>query len=295
MTSQIHNNSLATRLAARLERNSRRVIAGVLILTALLTVPYFLLTPDTEASQDPSGQIFDVRDDIEERFESEIHGAGWVFESRSGDILTRDGLLEILENSQALRDADGRGELAPERLPVQPYLIDRLDPDTGRTIHGIDTLADAVDEVFRADSRLAPSLADATDDQVKLVIHMLFDDPRSAGLREVISVKATSEPRTVLGQEIIWWEAPAIISFNIAPPKTASLPTNNELMTVGLLPLRLYIPPPRSAVFSANVQLVTVGLLLLLLVIPPPPSAEFPLNVQLVTVGLLLELNIPPP
>ncbi|MCH8222956.1 MAG: MMPL family transporter [Chloroflexi bacterium] len=210
------NNKLTTRLAARLERNSRRVIAGVLVLTALLMIPYFLLTPGTEASQDPPGQVFDIRDDIDERFESEIHGAGWIFESRTGDILTRDGLLEILENSQALRDADARGELAPERLPSQPYLINRIDPDTNRMVRGIDTLADAVDDVFRAVPLLAPNLAEATDEQVKLVISGLFSDPRSAGLREVISVKATSEPRVVLGQDIEWWSAPAIISFNIA-------------------------------------------------------------------------------
>ena len=210
------DNKLTTRFVVRLERNSRRVIAGTLLLTLLLTIPYFLLNPEGEASQDPSGSVFDIRDDVDERFESEIHGAGWIFESQSGDILTRDGLLEILENSQALRDADARGELAPKRLPVQPYLINRLDPNTGRMINGIDTIADAVDEVFRADPRLAPSLADATDEEVKLVIHTLFSDPRSSGLREVISVLATRETRTVLGQEIVWWTAPAIMAFNLA-------------------------------------------------------------------------------
>ncbi len=217
MTSITHTKEkFAARLAAKLERNSRKVIAGVLIITLLLVIPYFLFPPETEASQDPSGAVFDLRDDIDERFESEIHGAAWIFESRTDDILTRDGLLEILENSQALRDADSRGELAPARLPVQPYLINRLDPDTGRTVRGIDTLADAVDEVFRADPGLASSLAEATDEQVKLVLHFLFSDPRSAGLREVISVKATSEPRTVFGQEILWWTAPAILAFNLA-------------------------------------------------------------------------------
>ena len=202
MTSQtISNNKFTTRLAARLERNSRRVIAGALVLTALLTIPYFLLVPDTEASQDPSGEVFDIRDDIDERFESEIHGTSWLFESRTDDILTRDGLLEVLDNSRALRDADRRGELSPERLPEQPYLITRLDPDTGRSISGIDTLADAVDEVFRADPRLAPSLAEATDEQVKIVIHNLFSDQRSSGLREAISVRATSEQQIGLGAD----------------------------------------------------------------------------------------------
>ena len=47
-------NTLTGRLAARLERNSRRVIAAALVLTVLLTIPYFLLTPGAEASQDPT-------------------------------------------------------------------------------------------------------------------------------------------------------------------------------------------------------------------------------------------------
>ena len=39
-------------------------------------------------------------------------------------------------------------------------------------------------------------------------------------------------------------------------------PLNEQLVTVGLLPLWLYIPPPNtSAEFPSNVQLLTVGLL----------------------------------
>ena len=149
MTSSTHNNNkLTARLAARLERNSRRVIAGALVLTLLLTIPYFLLRSDAEASQDPAGEVFDLRDDIDERFESEIHGSAWIFESRSGDILTRDGLLEILENARARQAAAMRANWPTERLPLHRSVIDRLNRDTGATISGISTLAGGVEGVF---------------------------------------------------------------------------------------------------------------------------------------------------
>ena len=91
MTSPAHNNNkLTARLAARLERNSRRVIAGALVLTVLLTIPYFLRRSDAEAAQDPAGEVFDLRDDICERLESENHGSAWVFVSQTGAMLTRD-------------------------------------------------------------------------------------------------------------------------------------------------------------------------------------------------------------
>ena len=216
MTTPATTLPLAVRFAEFAASNSRKLIGGVLLLTALLLIPFYTMAPEGEASQNPGGQVYDLQDDVDERFESEIHGSGWIFESRDGDILTRDALLEIATNSQLLREADSRGELAPEGLPEQPYLMRRFDPDTNRLVDGISSLADAVDTVFRADPRLPESLAAATDEQVKFVIHQLFANPASAGLRESLSIKATSEKRTVLGQEIDWWVSPAFVTFTIS-------------------------------------------------------------------------------
>lgn len=216
MTTPAITLPLAVRFAEFAASNSRKLIGGVLLLTALLLIPFYTMAPEGEASQNPGGQVYDLQDDVDQRFESEIHGSGWIFESRNGDILTRDALLEIATNSQLLREADSRGELAPEGLPEQPYLVRRFDPDTNRFVDGISSLADAVDGVFRADPRLPESLAAATNEQVKFVIHQLFANPASAGLRESLSVKVTSEKRTVLGQEIDWWVSPAFVTFTIS-------------------------------------------------------------------------------
>jgi len=216
MTTPAVSSALPVRFAEFAASNSRKLIGGILLLTVSLLIPFYTMGPEGEASQNPGGQVYDLQEDVDDRFESEIHGSGWIFESRSGDILTRDSLLEIVTNSQLLREADARGELAPEGLPEQPYLVQRYDADTNRVVDGISSLADAVDDVFRADQRLPESLAAATAEQVKFVIHQLFANPGSTGLRESLSIKATSEKRTVIGEEIDWWVSPAFVAFTLS-------------------------------------------------------------------------------
>ena len=54
------------------------------------------------------------------------------------------------------------------------------------------------------------------------------------------------------------------------------------------MPRWFSIPAPAAAVFPMKMQLVTVGLLFLRLPIPPPSSkAMLPLNMQLAIVGWL--------
>ena len=50
-------------------------------------------------------------------------------EARDGDVLTRQPLLELLQNSRLLRQADAAGQLHPPGLPEQPYLYDSFDAD----------------------------------------------------------------------------------------------------------------------------------------------------------------------
>ena len=43
-----------------IERHTTQVLAGILIVTALLLLPYFLLAPESEATTDPPGEVFDA-------------------------------------------------------------------------------------------------------------------------------------------------------------------------------------------------------------------------------------------
>ena len=80
---------------------------------------------------------------------------------------------------------------------------------------GIYSLADAVQEVMAADP-LTPTLADASDDDVKLALHRILSDPSKKTFREDFSIKATSETRQVAGEEIVYWRSPALFTFVVA-------------------------------------------------------------------------------
>ena len=200
--------------AILLDRYSKTILIAALAITFLLALPVILADPPAVASQEPTGEVFDVRDRINNIFASPVHPIGVIVEARSGDVLTKPALLELLLNQNRLIAADKRGELAVGELETQPYLYTYYDPERGRQVPGVSSLADAVDDVLRQHPLLSTTLSEATEEQIKLAVHTLFSNPATSDLKNTISVKATSEPRTVLGREIVWWEAPALI-FNV--------------------------------------------------------------------------------
>lgn len=200
--------------AGFIDRNSRRILIAAIVLTLLLALPPVVLDAPDQASQDPAGEVFDIQSRIDEVFESPIHGIGVIAEAREDDILTAAALGELLANQQKLLEADVSGDLAVDDLETQPYLYNYYDVESNRKVVGVTSIADATDEVLRKHPLLNTTLLDATDDQVKFAIHTLLSNPETAGMRDMISVNATTEQRTVFGQEIDWWESPALL-FNV--------------------------------------------------------------------------------
>ena len=137
-------------------------------------------------------------------------GNGYIVEARVKDVLTQAVLWELYQNTQGLLAADGKGELAPKSLQAQPYLYQAFDTDTNRRFTGLNTLADEIQRVL-SDPALGTSLEFATDDQVKLAVHILFSNSETSGLKDLLSVKARSEKRIVEGREIDYWTSPALI------------------------------------------------------------------------------------
>ena len=194
-----------------LERYSGRVILTAFILTLLLFIPLLTMGSDEEASSDPAGEVFDLRDDINDRFAPRIHGTGYVVESRTGDILTQASLWELYRNEQQLREVDQSGMLAPEGLPAQPYLYEAFNVYANQSFLGIYSLADAVQNVLVSDSRFGTTLETATDEQVKMAVYQLFSNPDTSRLQESLSIKAHSEKRVISEREIDYWVSPAFI------------------------------------------------------------------------------------
>jgi predicted RND superfamily exporter protein len=206
--------SPSARIGGHLERHASLLIAAAALLTAMLVIPMLLLAPDEIASTEPGGEVFDLRDEIDEKLRSGIFPTAYIAEARDGDILTQAALSELLDNERALREADRRGELTPDGLTPLPLLVDSFDRDTGVTFTGVISIADAVAAFLPL--VLGTSLDDASDDQVKLAVAMLLDDPRTSTLADQLSVEATSVRRDVLGREIDYWVAPAVLFIVLA-------------------------------------------------------------------------------
>ncbi len=206
------------KFASFLERNSGWIILAVSIATLLLLFPLFALAPDEQASTEPGGPVFDLRDLANERFPEDLYVTTYILESRDGpdgDVLSQAALWELYQNQEALRKADERGDLHPPNLEKQPYLFKGNNPDTQLPIDGVSSIVDAVQLVL---IQSGLHLESATDEQVKIALHLvLAEESRTAGLRQYLSEKAafTFEHSEAIGQYRSW-RSPAIITFVIA-------------------------------------------------------------------------------
>ncbi len=195
-------------------RHSGWLIIAAVVVTAALAVPMIAFGDPDEASQDPGGPIFDLRDRIDDEFAAPVFVASFIVESKGGDLLTAAALGELYANQQALLEADSRGELAPDGLPSQPYMYSYFDIEQKRQVIGTTSLANAVAEVLALDPRLNTSIEEAMDDQVKLAAAAVLASPEASDLRNQMSVKSKVELRQVGGRTVEWWTVPAIV-FNV--------------------------------------------------------------------------------
>ncbi|MCZ6631048.1 MAG: hypothetical protein O7D28_06845, partial [Actinobacteria bacterium] len=80
------------------------IVIGIAVLvTAILAVPFLGMAPTTNASQEPTGPVFDARDSVEDRFASTAFDIPVIVEARAGNLLTRNSLIELRDNAAALR------------------------------------------------------------------------------------------------------------------------------------------------------------------------------------------------
>ena len=203
------NTSLTLRIATFLEAQSGWLILFTVLLTAALAVPMVVMTPDQDASDNPGGPVYDLQDTVDAQLPLRVFTPFYLVEARDGDVLTRQPLLELLQNSQRVREADIAGQLNPPDLPSQPYLYNGFDADRQQPVIGIFTLADAVQEALAVHPLLNTSLDRATEDQVKVAVATVFNDPRTDWLKDQLSSQKAVETRVVLGREIEYWTAPA--------------------------------------------------------------------------------------
>lgn len=181
-----------------LSRHSTWVILGTILITLLLLLPIFLLAPESRASDDPGGEVFEVAERIGEDLPVATHTTFFILEARDGDLLKREVLLELQANQEALL---GSG--------LVPYLSSGFDTSAGRPVAGIWTLSDMV-ELYLGNA-FGIELGNASADQIDFAANLALSDPNNSGIMRSLSVKSTHETQVVLGQEIEVWTIPAIV------------------------------------------------------------------------------------
>ena len=247
-------DAASQRFSTFLERRSGWIVFGVLVVTLLLVIPLIALVPDEQASTEPGGPVFDLRDQVDQRFPPALYVPTYMLESLDGpdgDVLIQAALWELYQNENTLRRADERGELRPPKLESQPHLYRGNNPSTQHPMHGIFTVADAVQAVL---AEMGTDLERASDDEVKLALHyvLLEDSPTSSLLRSLSEMASfTLEESEDIGQ-YRRWRSPAIIIFVMA-----------ENSRLGGGPLTINIGGDETVVqkehFGRNVQKILRG------------------------------------
>ena len=181
----------------------------------------FQMAPSLQASPNPPGEVFELQQDINDKFPNSIHFTPFLLESRYGDVLTPDVLLEFKQHKQDLFDRDARGELAAGNLEQQPYLVNYLDADIGILMTGTHSILDPIEDRL---ADIGTTMETVSVEEVKLAVHQLISDPETTGALDFLSRHASHVPKMVMGEDILWWVSPAM---------TFSVMTNNEKLGGG--------------------------------------------------------------
>ncbi len=185
--------------------NRRYVLATVVVsvFAVVMAGAFAVLGSEEEPKFDPSGEIYDTADRVEEVFGFTGGTSQLVFLVEGpdeSDVLTKDALLEWKTNSELLRnearDVDGD--------PLNSHLTTAFHRDFNVEIDNVYSIADAVD------AELAEGLERASDADVKVALDaVLAPNSPNVALRGTLSRLTTVTPGTVSGQEIEVWEGPA--------------------------------------------------------------------------------------
>ena len=186
-----------------LVKYSSYVLAGILLASVIFLIPFLYIEPEIQASLDPEHEVYDVRDQVNKIFDTPLHQPVFIIESNSGDALIKSVLLELSDNVKKLSNVDTQGQLSPTDLEIQSYLVSDtvIEPN----------LSVLVDTYLQSDPRFGTNLVNATDDQVKMAISNILDDPQNKLLFSAFSSTLYKKTKIIDGQEFDWWISPTLM------------------------------------------------------------------------------------
>lgn len=193
------------RLFEFINRRIGWVAASAVIIALALSAVGPVVQTDEDVTFSPTGEIYDIDDRVVDIFEPEssIAGAPFIVESTDGDALSQRTLAEFKARSDALRGA----QREVQDMTISDRLATGVDVDLGIEIHGVFSIADAVD------AHLGGTLATASEADVKRALaEMLADGSPTSGLVFTLARQATYHVETIGGVATPVWEAPAFLA-----------------------------------------------------------------------------------
>tara|TARA_B100001964_G_scaffold40135_3_gene43935 strand:+ start:64 stop:2796 length:2733 start_codon:yes stop_codon:yes gene_type:complete len=196
------------------------ILIVTLFLTLLLISPLFFLAPKEQASPNPPDEVYELQEEIDDKFPTPFHFASFVLQAKKGDVISREVLSELKLNRDRLVALDVDGDLSVTEegkprgtLEKQSYLASYYDFELATQINGIISVLETI-EITLANQGLY--LESASEEQIKIAFHHIMSDSRLASVKDLISTQASSTKKIVLGQEIDYWVSPAMVFHVIA-------------------------------------------------------------------------------
>lgn len=171
----------------RINKHPAWSIGVVVVITALLAVPMITMAPTESASTEPSGPVFDARDQIDERFVSSVLPTFFILEAHDANMVDADSLRDLFLVGEALRsDPD-----------VGPNLFSYFDVGSGFEVNGLVTIADITNQA------LGGAILTAPDAAVESAVSEIIDSSGVDAQNLYLSIEATRAQDGI-------WTVPAI-------------------------------------------------------------------------------------
>ena len=194
----------------KIYRHSNKILTVFALLTLMICFMPLIFKDPGDASLDPKKEAYKVQQKINEKFVESVHFVSLVIKANDGDMIDKQSLYELLSNQDRLIELDSNKSLSVGSLKENSYLWNGYDESTSITFTGVYSIANAVDSALRRNSDFPNGLADANEDDVKLILHQLFESGLIGDPKFVLSKGANSEKRIIKGQEINYWTSPAL-------------------------------------------------------------------------------------
>lgn len=159
-------------VSGAIDRRPGLVLVALVLITAALGWPMIFWGSEATASQSPVTPITEAQELVAERFADDVFRYFLLVEANGGDILDKNPLLSLLDNTRKLREQPGIAE----------FLVELQDPTLGIGVDGVWTLADSVERVLVQAG--IDGIAGATEDQIDDAVGALLaqGDPIEWGL-----------------------------------------------------------------------------------------------------------------